>query len=220
MSEVVSGDAGVVNDSMGYILAKYIIDFVLGWFFLLLSMPVILLAALAIRIESKGNPFFLQSRIGKNGKQFKIVKLRGMYTDARERFPDLYDYSTWGEKQSLDFHFHYDVDPRVTKVGSFVRRTSIDELPNFINVVLGDMSMVGPRPEVPDVFDMYGQFKDTYMSVKPGITCVSKCTGRDSLTKQQTLEMDMEYVQNRTLLGDLSIIAKTAFGVLLRKDVH
>jgi len=208
------------DDSLGYVVGAFVIDSLLGWFFLLVSLPLILLAALAIRIESKGNPFFLQSRIGKGGKSFKLIKLRGMYVDSRERFPELYDYSHSGSKDSLDFHFHYDVDPRVTKVGAFVRKTSIDELPNFINVVLGQMSVVGPRPEVSDIFEIYGPFKETYISVKPGVTCVSKCTGRDSLTKQQTLEMDMKYIQNRSLLGDLFIIAKTGFGVLLRKDVH
>lgn len=211
---------GEVNSSRLYEIGKFLVDFILGWIFLVVSLPIILLAALAVRIESKGNPFFLQYRVGKGGKLFRLIKLRGMYIDARERFPELYDYSKAGSKQSLDFHFHYDEDPRVTKVGSFVRRTSIDELPNFINVILGDMSLVGPRPEVPDVYEMYGPYKSLYESVKPGVTCVSKCSGRDSLTKQQTLELDMGYLMRRSLLGDIKIIIKTAFGVILRKDVH
>jgi len=200
-----------------YLVGKFITDFVLGWLFLFLSLPLITLAAIAVRIESKGNPFFLQKRVGKGGKLFYLVKLRGMYVDAKERFPELYDYSSGS---TLDFYFHYDQDPRVTKVGAFIRKTSIDELPNFINVILGQVSMVGPRPEVPNVFDMYGSFKNTYMSVKPGITCVSKCSGRDSLTKKETLDMDMDYVQRRSLLGDLSIVWNTAISVIFRKNVH
>lgn len=210
----------IVQYSVGYKLVKALLDFILGLFFLIISAPVFLLAAIAVRIESKGNPFFLQSRVGKDGKLFKIIKLRGMYIDSRQRFPELYDYSSTREGNDLSFHFHYAEDPRVTKVGSFIRKTSIDELPNFINVVLGHMSMVGPRPEVPDVFEMYGSYKAIYMAVKPGVTCVSKCTGRDALTKEETLNLDLDYVAQASVLGDFKIIWKTMMSVLLRKDVH
>jgi len=220
LSDVSSPGRAVPCVGLGYRLGKGLMDVLLGWFFLLLSLPVIAIAALAVRADSKGNPFFLQYRVGKDGELFKIIKLRGMYIDARERYPELYDYSAAGAGESLDFHFHYDEDPRVTRVGRFIRKTSIDELPNFMNVVLGHMSMVGPRPEVPDVFDMYGEYADLYQSVKPGITCMSKCTGRDSLTKRETLEIDMGYLSRKSLLGDCKIIWNTMLGVLLRRDVH
>jgi lipopolysaccharide/colanic/teichoic acid biosynthesis glycosyltransferase len=139
-----------------------------------------------------------------------------MYIDARERFPTFYDYS---KKQDLEFCFHHEEDPRVTRAGKFIRKTSIDELPNLWNVVLGDMSLVGPRPEIPEVLALYGAYKDEYLSVKPGVTCLSKCTGRDRLTKRETVEFDLEYIRHRTFLYDLQILWRTFRGVVLRRDV-
>ena len=140
--------------------------------------------------------------------------------NAKERFPELYEYSDFILQEDLNFHFHFPEDPRVTRVGKFCRRTSIDELPNFINVVMGDMSMVGPRPEIPEMFDGYYGYKEGYTSVKPGITSLSKCTGRDSLTKRETLELDINYIYDQTVISDLQIIWKTMVAVIIRKHVH
>lgn len=192
------------------------VDVLFGLCLLLLAAPVILMAAAAIRLESKGSPFFFQLRLGKNGRPFKIVKLRGMFSDARTRFPDYYDYS--GTKD-LDFYFHREVDPRITRVGEFVRRTSIDELPNLWNVIVGDMSLVGPRPEIPEVLALYGPYRDEYLSIKPGVTCLSKCTGRDRLTKRETIEVDLNYVRNRGLLLDGLVLLRTFSSVVLRRNV-
>jgi lipopolysaccharide/colanic/teichoic acid biosynthesis glycosyltransferase len=192
------------------------LDVSLGSLLVVISAPVWLLAALAVRIESKGNPFFIQRRIGLGGKPFKMIKLRGMYLDARSRFPHLYDYARFGD---LNFHFHYEQDPRITRVGAFIRKASIDELPNFINVVLGDMTLVGPRPEIPDVLALYGEHRAEYLSVKPGITCLSKITGRDRLTKSETIEIDLDYVRNASLRLDRSIFLQTMKNVLRREDV-
>ncbi len=192
------------------------LDLIAGLVLLILSAPLWLLAALAIRLETEGSPFFFQTRIGLGGKPFKIVKLRGMYVDARERFPKLYDYSRFG---GLDFQFHYEDDPRITRMGSFIRRTSIDELPNFLNVLLGQMTLVGPRPEVPDVLNLYGEYKAPYVSVKPGITCLSKISGRDKLTKRETIELDLGYINRSSLQMDWDVLWKTFRSVLLRQDV-
>jgi lipopolysaccharide/colanic/teichoic acid biosynthesis glycosyltransferase len=205
------------SSNWGYLLSKRIVDLVFGITLLLISAPIFLLAALVIRLDSSGNPFFVQKRIGLRGKPFWIIKLRGMYIDARERFPELYDYSG---HNGLDFHFHYEEDPRVTRIGRYTRRTSIDEMPNFINVVLGDMSLVGPRPEVPDVMELYGQYAEEYLSVKPGITCLSKCSGRDTLTKEETIQLDLDYIQRRSFLLDAKVLWWTFVGVVLRRDVH
>jgi lipopolysaccharide/colanic/teichoic acid biosynthesis glycosyltransferase len=199
-----------------YHAAKRVIDVGLGSVLLLIATPVILIAAAAIRLESKGSPFFVQTRLGKNGRPFKIVKLRGMFRDARERFPSYYDYSN---KENLDFCFHHEVDPRVTRAGNFIRKTSIDELPNLLNVVLGDISLVGPRPEIPEVMALYGTFRDEYLSVKPGVTCLSKCTGRDRLTKRETIEYDLDYVRRRNFRVDIQILWRTFRGVVMRRDV-
>lgn len=203
--------------SSTYLFTKRLIDLLCGIPLLLISAPIFLLAAVLIRLESKGNPFFVQTRVGLHGKPFKMIKLRGMYIDARQRFPELYEYSN---KKDLNFYFHTAHDPRVTKVGSITRRTSIDELPNFINVVMGDMSLVGPRPEIPEVIALYGDFADKYVSVKPGITCLSKCTGRDSLTKMETINLDLHYIDNRSIKLDIQTLWKTFLNVVLRKDVH
>jgi lipopolysaccharide/colanic/teichoic acid biosynthesis glycosyltransferase len=199
-----------------YRFSKRALDLVLGSVLLCCSLPVIVLAAIAVRLESRGSPLFVQTRVGLNGKPFRIFKLRGMYADARERFPELYDYS---KHDGLDFHFHYERDPRITRVGNFIRRTSIDELPNFLNVVLGSMTLVGPRPEIPDVSALYGKYRASYLSVKPGVTCLSKVSGRDLLTKEQTIRMDIGYIENRSTALDLRILWATFWSVINRRNV-
>lgn len=200
-----------------YIFFKRFLDIIAGTVLFTISLPIILVAAIIVRLESKGSPFFFQTRIGLRGKPFKIFKLRGMYVDSRERFPELYDYSA---NTSLDFHFHYEQDPRVTKAGLIIRKYSIDELPNFFNVVMGDMSLVGPRPEIPDILEKYEQFKEEYISVKPGITCSSKISGRDTLTKLETIEQDLNYIRTRSFKKDIKILFTTFAQVVLKKNVY
>lgn len=197
-------------------LLKRSLDLVLGSILLCCSLPIIIMAAIAVRVESRGNPFFVQTRVGLNGRPFRIFKLRGMYVDARERFPELYDYS---KHNGLDFHFHYENDPRITRVGNFIRRASIDELPNFLNVLLGNMTLVGPRPEVPDVSALYGEYREKYLSVKPGITCLSKISGRDRLTKEETIRIDIGYIENMSFAADLKILWVTFWSVINRRNV-
>jgi lipopolysaccharide/colanic/teichoic acid biosynthesis glycosyltransferase len=199
-----------------YAGSKRAFDLALGSILLIVAVPIIVVAAVAIRVNTPGSPFFVQTRLGTNGKPFKIFKLRGMYIDARKRFPTYYDYSA---KQDLEFCFHHEEDPRVTRAGKFIRKTSIDELPNLWNVVMGDMSLVGPRPEIPEVLALYGSYRDRYVSVKPGVTCLSKCTGRDRLTKRETIEFDLDYIRRRSFSLDLSILWRTFRGVVLRRDV-
>jgi lipopolysaccharide/colanic/teichoic acid biosynthesis glycosyltransferase len=196
---------------------KRLFDIAVGSILLLIAVPIVLLGALAIWVDSRGSPFFVQTRLGKNGRPFRILKLRGMYADARTRFPGYYDYS---KKENLDFCFHHEVDPRVTPAGRFMRKTSIDELPNLWNVLIGDMSLVGPRPEIPEVFALYGPFREEYLSVKPGLTCQSKCTGRDRLTKRETIESDISYIRRRSFALDMRILWLTFRGVILRRDVY
>lgn len=199
-----------------YAIMKRTFDLLLGFFLLVIAMPIVLVAAAAIRINTPGSPFFFQTRLGKDGKPFRIFKLRGMYIDARARFPSYYDYSA---KRDLEFCFHHENDPRVTAAGRFIRKTSIDELPNLWNVVTGDMSLVGPRPEIPEVLELYGPYREQYLSVKPGVTCLSKCTGRDRLTKRETIEFDLKYVRSRSFGTDLKILWRTFRSVILRRDV-
>ena len=199
-----------------YEATKRVIDLAIGLPLLLVATPIILLSALAIRLDSKGSPLFLQTRLGKNGHPFKIVKLRGMFIDSRTRFSSYYDYA---KHKDLEFYFHHQEDPRITRAGKFMRRMSIDELPNLWNVVRGEMSLVGPRPEIPEVLPLYGHYREQYLSVKPGVTCLSKCTGRDRLTKKETIELDLAYIRDRSLGLDFRIIWRTFRGVVLRRDV-
>jgi len=199
-----------------YELFKRIFDFSIGLILFVISLPILIIAIIAIRIDSPGNPIFFQRRVGRNGKLFTIIKLRGMLNNARELYPQLYQYE---DRQDLNFYFHFSDDPRVTRVGKWTRRMSIDELPNFLNVVLGSMSLVGPRPEIPEVLNLYGKYRSEYLLVKPGITCWSKCTGRDKLTKEETILMDLDYVKNRCFGVDLKILSKTFFSVLGIKNV-
>tara|TARA_B100001057_G_C22646939_1_gene870470 strand:+ start:126 stop:710 length:585 start_codon:yes stop_codon:yes gene_type:complete len=182
----------------------------------LLSFPIILVAIIFIKIESSGPAIFMQRRVGYKGKIFTIFKLRGMYIDSKYKFPELYDYSN---KKSLNFYFHDKNDPRVTKVGKYIRKTSIDELPNFINVLLGSMSLVGPRPEIKEVLMLYGKDKEKYLSVKPGITCNSKADLRDTLTKEETLKLDLDYIDQMNFILDLKLLFRTAKNVFSRKNV-
>jgi lipopolysaccharide/colanic/teichoic acid biosynthesis glycosyltransferase len=202
---------------LGYEFSKRLFDLLLGSVLLLIALPIIAITAVAIRLESPGSPFFLQTRLGKGGRPFRIFKLRGMYIDARQRFPTYYDYSG---NQNLDFCFHYEADPRVTRVGRFIRRTSIDELPNLWNVVIGDMALVGPRPEIPEMLEMYGPYREKYLSVKPGVSCWSKITGRDRLTKRQTIQFDLNYIRERGFFADVRVLWRTFQSVVLRHDVY
>lgn len=203
--------------SLGYKFTKRLIDIIGGFIGLVLSAPILVVVMLRIRKESEGPAIFKQTRIGLGGKPFIIYKLRGMYVDAKERFPELYDYSN---KEGLDFYFHEHEDPRITNIGKFIRRTSIDELPNFYNVLVGDMSLVGPRPEIPEVIFLYGDNTAKYLSIKPGITCTSKATLRDALTKEETLKLDLDYIDNMSLYMDLSLLYKTFKSVVFRKNVY
>ena len=185
---------------------------------LLLISPLLAVIALAVRLDSPGRVFFRQVRIGRGGRPFTFWKFRGMVSDARERFPHMYDYRfTAGELQ--DLRFHPDRDPRVTRVGRFIRRTSLDELPNLINVVLGDMSLVGPRPEIPEMLPHYGDRAELVLSVKPGITSLAKLVGRDQITFAETLDLDVRYVRERSLGTDFRLLLGTVVLVLTGRSI-
>ena len=180
---------------------------------LVLVSPALLAVAIAIRLDSRGPALFKQVRVGRNGRPFTFYKFRGMHVDARERFPELYDYS-YSNEQIRELHFHSEHDPRVTRIGRFIRRTSLDELPNLLNVVLGDMSLVGPRPEIPELIPYYARAAGPILSVKPGITSLAKLIGRDHLTFEETLKLDLRYVRTRSLMLDFRILVGTVVLVL------
>jgi lipopolysaccharide/colanic/teichoic acid biosynthesis glycosyltransferase len=185
---------------------------------LVLLSPVIAVIAILIRATSPGPAVFRQVRLGQGGRPFVFYKFRGMYVDARERWPELYEYS-YAPEDLETLRFHPQSDPRVTRIGRFLRRTSLDEVLNFYNVLKGDMSLVGVRPEIPELIPYYGEHAKTILSVKPGITSLAKVTGRDELTFGQTLELDLEYVRRRSLRFDLRVLVATVMTVVLQHGV-
>jgi lipopolysaccharide/colanic/teichoic acid biosynthesis glycosyltransferase len=214
--------AAIRTTSANGAFVKRAFDFVFASAVLVLSSPLLIALIVAIRLESPGPALFRQERMGRGGRRFTMVKLRGMYVDARERFPELYDYASIppDDRDSYFFHTGDGRDPRVTRVGRFVRRTSLDELPNFWNVLRGDMSVVGPRPEIPELAHLYGRDLDLLLSVKPGVTSPAKATGRDELSFSENLEQELTYIRERSIRLDLATIARTALSVLRTSGVR
>jgi lipopolysaccharide/colanic/teichoic acid biosynthesis glycosyltransferase len=194
--------------------AKRAFDIAFALVVLVLSAPVLLLSMLAIRIDSPGPALYRQCRLGKDGRTFELLKLRGMFVDARTRFPHLYRYDQVQQRDIASYFFHKADDPRVTRVGRLVRKFSIDELPNFWNVLRGDMSVVGPRPEIPELTHLYGEDLELLLSVRPGVTSPAKASGRDELSFSETLALELDYVAHRSFSLDLRTIAQTVGGVI------
>lgn len=180
---------------------------------LLFFSPFLALISLAILLTEGGPIFFAHKRIGKDGKVFKCLKFRTMANDADVQLANLLARdpvarAQWDAVQKLDD------DPRITCIGEFFRKTSLDELPQFWNVLKGDMAIVGPRPIVEAEMIRYGDHLDAYMSVKPGITGLWQVNGRSTTTYDQRVQMDASYVKNRSFFKDIGIIAKTVKVVL------
>jgi lipopolysaccharide/colanic/teichoic acid biosynthesis glycosyltransferase len=170
------------------------LDVILAAAGLLLASPVLLVAAVAIRLESPGSVFYRQMRVGKDGVPFELWKLRTMVEGAEHQGAGLYIE---------------DRDPRITRVGRFLRRFSLDELPNLFNVLQGEMSVVGPRPTVAVQVERYTPHQRRRLEVKPGITGWAQVNGRTSLSWPQRIELDVWYVDHRSLTLDLKILART-----------
>lgn len=179
---------------------------------LLLASPVLAASALAIRLTSPGNILFYQTRLGRNGRPFRVLKLRTMCVDAESQKEDLWDLN---EMDGPVFKIEH--DPRVTKVGSFLRKWSLDELPQLWNVLRGDMSLVGPRPPTPDEVVLYHRNDRRRLSMRPGITCVWQVSGRNEIGFNDWMKLDLLYIDTWSLSADLRIMLRTIPAVLLRK---
>ena len=192
---------------------KRLVDIVGGLVGCILTVIVTPFVALAIRIDSPGPVFFAQTRIGKNGRRFKIYKFRSMYIDAEERKKEL---EARNEMQGLMFKM--DNDPRITRVGRFIRKTSIDELPQFFNIVKGDMSLVGTRPPTEDEFEQYNSHYRRRISMTPGLTGLWQTSGRSEIVDfDEVVKLDLEYIDNWTLGLDFKILLRTIWVVLTGK---
>ena len=188
---------------------KRIIDIVLSAVALVVSSPIMLGVAIAIKLDDGGPVLFKQTRVGIHGKPFTMYKFRSMVTNAEEIKAKLAAESG----QTNRFIFKLKDDPRITKVGKFIRKTSLDEFPQFFNVFKGDMSLVGPRPALPDEVARYGSLYSTRLLVKPGITGPWQVSGRSDLSQEQSEFLDVSYIENWSITGDLAILAKTVMVV-------
>lgn len=197
-------------------ILKRIIDFAGGIIGSIISIPIILIIAVPLLIESPGPLIFKQPRVGKNGRIFNIYKLRSMYEDAEERKKSLM------QQNKMDgCMFKMDNDPRITKVGKFIRKTSIDELPQFWNVLKGDMSLVGTRPPTIDEFEQYESHHKRRLSLRPGITGLWQVSGRSDIQDfEEVVKLDCEYIDNWSVLLDMEILFKTVGVVLTHKGAE
>ncbi|WP_410222092.1 sugar transferase [Pedobacter sp.] len=198
-------------------------DKLLSFIALVILLPILIIVALLIKIDSRGPVFFRQVRVGKNRINFKIYKFRSMFTDTKRFAGDVSSVSKELSKEELmklrgSFVTKNNADSRITKVGKFIRKTSIDELPQLLNVLLGDMSLVGPRPDTPiQEIDYTSEQWVKRSLVKPGITGLSQVSGRSNLSLEETIRLDLEYVDNYSFKLYLKIIFKTFSQVILAK---
>jgi len=192
-----------------YRVTKRFLDIFASILLLLLAFPIFLLIALAIRLTSKGPVLYKSSRVGLGGQEFGFIKFRSMYLDADRRLSELAELN---EKDGPIFKMKN--DPRVTKVGRFLRKYSLDELPQLFHVLTGQMSLVGPRPPLPHEVRCYDDRCMVRLSVKPGITCFWQVMGRSSLTFDEWMELDRRYVEEMSFWTDLEILLRTPQAVL------
>ena len=193
-----------------YDAIKRLFDILISGIALILLSPLLLV--LVIMVRSDGGPaIYYQNRVGKNGKTFRIFKFRSMCVNADS--PEmLAKLQAMNEMDGPAFKIKE--DPRITKVGRFIRRTSMDELPQLVNILLGDMSIVGPRPPLVSEVKQYTEYQKQRLLVKPGLTCYWQCSGRNNISFDEWVELDLKYIRERSLWTDLKIILKTVPAVL------
>ena len=194
------------NKRTGYDIAKRGIDFFLSFSSIIILLPILLVIALIIKLDSKGPVIFKQERVGFRGKKFHMYKFRSMVVNA-EKLKD----KLQKDNEMSGPMFKMKKDPRITRVGKFIRKTSIDELPQLFNVLKGEMSLVGPRPSLPKEVMKFEPWMLKRLEVKPGLTCYWQVSGRSSIGFEEWMELDCKYVKDRSILLDLKLIFKTFF---------
>lgn len=193
------------KESAIYNMSKRTLDIIASTLGLIILSPILLVVAILIKLESRGPAIFSQKRIGLNKKEFKMYKFRSMVQNAEELKEKLAK-----ENEMSGPMFKMKNDPRVTKVGRFIRKTSIDELPQLINVLKGEMSLVGPRPSLPKEVSKFEPWMLKRLSVKPGLTCYWQVSGRNNIDFEDWMKLDLQYVNDRSFWLDLKLILKTA----------
>ena len=210
---VVVKERSLIDKKKVYMTVKRTTDVTLSSLALIVLMPLILCIGLIIKLDSKGSVFYKQKRIGKNGKYFMIYKFRTMVSDAG----NLKKY--FSEEQMKEYRENYKVkdDPRITKIGKILRKTSLDELPQLINIIKGDLAIIGPRPVVDNEIDKYGIYKDKFLSVTPGLTGNWAANGRSCTSYEERIKLELAYVDNISLKMDMQVFFKTIITVLKKE---
>jgi len=204
-------------------MLKRLFDIVFSSIVLVLLFPLFLIIGLIIKLTDKGSVFFVQERLGLNGKIFKVYKFRTMYPNNEEILNNFIQKNPRAKEEWQKYRKLKTYDPRVTLIGKFLRKTSLDELPQFINVLKGDMSVVGPRPYIYKEFEEYNIPQETIkkiLSVKPGITGLWQVTLRNDASFKERIKLDEEYIKNQSFIYDLRIILKTIKVMLTGKGAY
>lgn len=199
-----------------YDFVKRIIDIIIGVIGLIICLPIFVIIGIIIKIDSKGPIFFKHKRIGKHGKKIEIYKFRTMIDNAEEAMKNF----TEEQKKEFAENFKLENDPRVTRVGKILRKTSLDELPQIINILKGEMSIIGPRPIVKSELEKYGNNQGKFLSVAPGLTGYWAANGRSDVSYEERMALELYYVENRSLILDLKIFFKTIWSVLKGKGAR
>ncbi len=190
--------------SAAYYFVKRSIDLILSFLGIIAFSPMMMVVAIVIKLDSKGSAIFSQTRVGKNGKLFKMYKFRSMVNEAEDLLDNLRS-----KNEMTGPVFKIKKDPRITRVGKFIRRTSIDELPQLFNVIKGDMSLVGPRPNLPQEVVKFTSNQKKKLLVKPGLTCYWQVMGRSNIDFDEWMRLDLKYIRDRNTMLDIKLIFKT-----------
>lgn len=210
MSNLMYNEYGInktiaTKESVVYIVVKRLMDITGALFGLVVLSPLLIVVSILIKLEDpKGPILFVQERCGQNGVIFKMFKFRSMVANAEELLTELKD-----QNEMTGPVFKIKSDPRITKIGRLIRKTSIDELPQLLNILKGDMSLVGPRPPIPTEVEQYTPYQRQRLLVKPGLTCIWQVSGRNSIDFEHWIELDLEYIRKKSLLLDIKLIVKT-----------
>lgn len=201
----------IINaESNLYLFLKRIIDIIFSLIGIIVLIPVFIIIATIVKLDSSGPILYNHSRLGKNKKKIRVIKFRTMVSNSEDIFKNL----SKDKKEEYYMNFKLEEDPRITKVGHFLRKTSLDELPQLLNILIGNMTLVGPRPIVEKEVEKYSGYEDKLFSVKPGLTGLWQVSGRSDTTYEERVLMDIEYIDKKSIIMDFSIMLKTITAVI------
>ncbi|MGE5627292.1 MAG: sugar transferase [Solirubrobacterales bacterium] len=189
---------------LGYFIVKRIMDVCFSLFSIIVFSPLLIIISILIKLDSQGPIIFKQKRVGLNGKCFQMYKFRTMCVNAEDQLENIRGFNEMSGPM-----FKMRNDPRVTKVGSFLRKTSLDEIPQLFNIIKGDMSLVGPRPNLPSEVEKFTEEQKRKLAAKPGLTCYWQIMGRNTIDFEEWMQLDIKYIQDRSILLDIKLIFKT-----------